>query len=130
MDAWLGPTIIGGDFNLVRSREEKNIGVVNFHWVSLFKDRINKYGLIELKNYGRKFTWANNQGNLVMANIDKVFTSTYWESIFPSVQLKALPRVGSDHTPLVFDIRAIQPPKNKQFRFEKWWLEVEVRGYG
>ena len=45
--------------------------------------------------------------------------------MFSSVQLKALRRVRSDHTPLVFDTGAIQPPKNKQFRFEKWWLEVE-----
>ena len=33
--------------------------------------------------------------------------------------------MGSDHTPLMVDTGAIQPPKNKQFRFEKWWLEVE-----
>lgn len=113
MDAWVGPTIIGGDFNLVRSSEEKNTGVVNYHWVNLFNDWVNKYGLIELKNSGRKYTWANNQDNLVMANIDKVFMSTCWEAMFPSVQLKALPRVGSDHTPLVFDTGAIQPPKKQ-----------------
>lgn len=45
--------------------------------------------------------------------------------MFPAVQLKALPRVGSDHTPLVLDTGALQPPKDKQFRFEKWWLEVD-----
>ncbi|XBH61752.1 hypothetical protein VPH35_116143 [Triticum aestivum] len=99
MEAWLGPTIIGGDFNLVRSSEEKNTGSVNLHWVTLFNDWVNKYALIELKNYTRKFTWANNQDNLVMANIDKIFISTCWEHFFPAVQIKALPRVGSDHTP-------------------------------
>jgi hypothetical protein len=36
-----------------------------------------------------------------------------------------LPRVGSDHTPLVFDSGAFYAPKVKQFRFEKWWLNVE-----
>ena len=60
-----------------------------------------------------------------MATIDRVFMSTDWASEFPGVHLKALPRLGSDHTPLVLNTYAFHIPKNKQFRFEKWRLEGE-----
>jgi hypothetical protein len=36
-----------------------------------------------------------------------------------------MPRVGSDHTLLIFDFGAFTAPLVKQFRFEKWWLNVE-----
>jgi uncharacterized protein YfkK (UPF0435 family) len=34
-------------------------------------------------------------------------------------------RLGSDHTPLIVDTGAFKAPSNKQFRFEKWWLQVD-----
>ncbi|XP_073362585.1 uncharacterized protein [Aegilops tauschii subsp. strangulata] len=60
-----------------------------------------------------------------MAAIDRVFMTVHWDAMFPATQLKALPRVGSDHTPMMVDTKAIPVPKNKMFRFEKWCLEVE-----
>jgi hypothetical protein len=103
---WDGPTLIGGDFNLIRESREKSSGNINQHWADLFNDWINKFNLIEIKNVGRRFTWANNQDNLIMATLDRVFVSTCWENMFPAVSLKSLPRVGSDHTPLVLDTGA------------------------
>jgi hypothetical protein len=38
MDAWQGPTLIGGDFNLVRNQKEKSNGIINFNYVSMFND--------------------------------------------------------------------------------------------
>lgn len=56
LDNWDGPTVIGGDFNLVSSCKEKSNGLVNLKWVDLFKDWINKFGLIELKTSTRAYT--------------------------------------------------------------------------
>jgi hypothetical protein len=50
--------------------------------------------------------------------------TTCWDKIFPSSEVFSKPRVGSDHTHLVVDTGGIRPPKTKQFRFEKWWLQV------
>jgi hypothetical protein len=125
MACWDGPTLIGGDFNLIRDSSEKNSGNINQHWANLFVDWSNRYDLIEIKNAGRLYTWANNQENLIMAAIDKVFVTTCWEQLFPAVSVRTLPRVGSDHTPLVFDSGAFIAPKLKQFRFEKWWLNID-----
>ena len=74
-DMWDGPTMIGGDFNLVREGCDKNTGEINQHWADLFNDWINKFGLIEIKNTGRKYTWANNQENLGLVSLDRVFVS-------------------------------------------------------
>jgi hypothetical protein len=113
------------DFNLIRESCEKSSGNINQHWADLFNDWINKFHLIKIKNVGRRFTWANNQDNLILATLDRVFVSTCWENMFLAVSLRSLLRVGSDHTPLLLDFGAFSPPVVKQFRFEKWWLEVE-----
>ena len=109
--------MIGGDFNLMRSAFDKNNGHINNHFSYVFNDWINKFGLIELKINGRKFTWGNNQDNLVMATIDRFFMSTDWAFVFRGVHLKALARLGSDHTPLVVNTCGFSIPKEKFFRF-------------
>jgi hypothetical protein len=91
----------------------------------MFNDWINKFGLIEIKNSSRQFTWGNNQDNLVMALLDRVFVSTCWEKMFPACSVIAKARLESDHTPLIVDTGAFKAPSNKQFRFEKWWLKVD-----
>jgi hypothetical protein len=99
MPSWNGPTLVGGDFNLIREKKEKNTGNINQHWANLFNDWINKFDLIELKSAGRLYTWGNNQDNLVMAALDRVFVTTCWENMFPSVSVRTLPRVGIVITP-------------------------------
>ena len=39
--------------------------------------------------------------------------------------MKALARLGSDHTPLVLDTGALPIPRTKQYRFEKWWIHQD-----
>lgn len=46
---WDGPTVIGGDFNLVSSSKDKSNGIVNFKWVNMFQNWINSFVLIELR---------------------------------------------------------------------------------
>lgn len=125
LSSWVGPIIICGDFNLVRNSSEKSSGVVNQTWVNMFNDWVNRFGLQELKCAGRSFTWSNNQAEPVMATLDRVFISTCWDRLYPASQVTTLPRLGSDHNPLVLDTNVLAPPKNKQYRFEKWWLQVE-----
>jgi hypothetical protein len=38
MSMWVGPTLVGGDFNLVRNQNEKSNGSVNFRHVELFNN--------------------------------------------------------------------------------------------
>jgi hypothetical protein len=84
---------------------------------------VNKWGLLEVNPSNRKFTWGNNQKNLVLAKIDRVFMSTDWEAAFCLVRVIALVKDISDHVSLVVDTGGNCLGMKKKFRFEKWWLE-------
>ena len=122
---WSGPTVIGGDFNLVCNQSEKSNGVINHHWSNLFNDWINTWGLVELKNSTRSFSWSNNQNQPIMAAIDKIFCSTEFSQNYLLSYVTTASRAGSDHVPLVLNFGLNQEKKHTNFRFEKWWLERE-----
>jgi hypothetical protein len=121
---WQGPIIIGGDFNLVRAQSDKSNGNVDFRRVDRFNAWVDMWSLIEIGLTGRSFTWSNNQENRIMSKIDRIFVSTEFEALFPLASARALPRIGSDHTPIVWDAGIGNPPKKSSFKFEKWWLSI------
>lgn len=89
-----GPTIFGGDFNIVSNAKEKNNGNINQKWADLFKDWVN-----------------NNQEDPVMAALDKILCTTSWEHKFPLAFVTVRARASSDHVPLILDM-GIKEEKN------------------
>jgi hypothetical protein len=83
MDQWQGPTLVGGDFNLVRNQSEKSNGVINFNHANAFNNWIDCWGTIEIKYPSRSFSWSNNQSCPVMAVLDKVLIYIDWDAKFP-----------------------------------------------
>lgn len=79
---------------------------------------------MEIPLAGRAFTWANNQAEMIRSRIDRIFCSTEIDSIFPLANARALPRLGSDHAPVVLDTGQVVQ-KRGVFKFEKWWLGIE-----
>ena len=116
---WDGPTVLGGDFNITITAKEKSNGQINERWTDSFQDLINKWGLVELKNSTRSYTWTNNQDKLILAALDKIFCTVNFEQRYPLAFVTAKPRVGSDHVPLVLNLGAKIPKKPSLFRFEK-----------
>ncbi|KAM3294016.1 hypothetical protein ACQJBY_037110 [Aegilops geniculata] len=57
------PVVVGGNFNLIRSPDEKNNDRVNRPWMQMFNDCIAELGLRELERTGARFTWTNRQAN-------------------------------------------------------------------
>ena len=114
--------LICGDFKLVRQQTDRSSGIIDSHITFLFNDWVNRWGLLEIPISNKTFTWFNNQSNPIFAVLDRFFTSVDWDNHFPLSSLISLPRVGSDHTPLVLDTGARAPTNPKPFRFEKWWL--------
>jgi endonuclease/exonuclease/phosphatase family metal-dependent hydrolase len=55
----------------------------------------------------------------VLANLDRVFISTYWEAAFPLVRMNALAKSVSDHVPLLVDTGTNHLVGKKKFIFEK-----------
>jgi exonuclease III len=77
------PTLIGGDFNLVHFQKDKSNGVVNQKWCDKFNNWIELWGLLEIKLSNRRFTWANNQENLIMAVMTDSFVQLILTPFFP-----------------------------------------------
>lgn len=121
MLGWESPALIGCDFNLVRSQEDKSNGVVDFKWIDKFNAWVEIWALMEIQLTGRAYTWSNNQEHAVRCRLDRFFCSTNFEAMFPLSHAEALPRLGSDHTPILWDSGCGQIPKKGSFKFEKWW---------
>jgi hypothetical protein len=127
--------MIGGDFNLVRSQSDKSNGVIDFKWADKFNAWVDMWALVEIGLAGRSFTWSNNQSNRIMSRIDRIFCITSFEALFPLGNAKALPRLGSDHTPIVWDSGEATATRKSSFKFEKWWstrvdfLDVVVKAW-
>jgi hypothetical protein len=56
MNTWQGPTLLGGDFNLVRNQKEKSNKIVNFTQTMVFNEWIHRWGLIEYKDPNKTYT--------------------------------------------------------------------------
>jgi hypothetical protein len=74
--------MIGGDFNLVRYQSDKSNGVIDFKWADKFNVWVEMWALVEIGLAGRSFTWGNNQSNMIMSKIDRIFCNTSFEALF------------------------------------------------
>ncbi|XP_073359665.1 uncharacterized protein [Aegilops tauschii subsp. strangulata] len=120
------PILVGGDFNIIRRREEKNNDNFDGRWSFMFNTIIEILDLREIELSGRKFTWANALPNPTYEKLDRVLASVEWEQKFPLVTVQALSRGISDHTPLFVD----SEKKLKELLREeelKWALRAKVR---
>jgi endonuclease/exonuclease/phosphatase family metal-dependent hydrolase len=96
----VGPNCSRGDFNLVRSQKEKSNGLINFKIVDVFNEWIDKWGLIDIKDPTRPFTWSNNQEHPILATLDRVLVSVHWKVKYPLAKVTMLHKGVSDHNPL------------------------------
>ena len=118
------PILVGGDFNIIRRREEKNNDNFDGRWSFMFNTIIESLDLREIELSGRQFTWANSLPNPTYEKLDRVLASIEWEQKFPLVTVQALSRGISDHTPLFMDSGEPNHVGNKNtFSFELAWFE-------
>lgn len=82
---------------------------------------VSDFSLIDLPLTNLKHTWSNFRTNASCSKLDRIFVSKDWQSC-PKVHLKGIPRVVSDHCPLLL---ATYGPKwgPMPFRFENMWFQ-------
>jgi hypothetical protein len=120
------PMLVGGDFNIIRKREEKKNDNFNARWPTVFNAIIESLNLREIVLSGRQFTWANRRDTPTYEKLDRILASVEWEQKFPLVSVQALTRSGSDHTPLFLDSgNQAHLGKRNRFSFELSWLRQE-----
>ena len=120
------PWVILEDFNDMIYEDEKHGGIpVNRTRISAFRNCMDKCGLMDLGFHSPCFTWTNKSlcwQTTIKEHLDSGLGNSEWATIFPSAELYHLPRVKSDHCPILLstDPREQKPPK--PFMFEQMWL--------
>ncbi|KAK1297873.1 hypothetical protein QJS10_CPB14g00976 [Acorus calamus] len=115
------PWCVLGDFNVTRFVEDRNRQGSISPAMASFSDWIAQEGLIDIPLANQGFTWSSLRDAPALAKLDRVLVDRTWEEAHPTCDLKGLPRVLSDHSPLLLcgGSRVRQSPI---FRFENWWL--------
>jgi exonuclease III len=114
--------LILGDFNLLRSPENRNKPGANISEIFAFNDAISRIGVVEIPLKGCKYTWTNKQLDPLLERLDWFFCSNSWISTMPDTWASGLSRDTSDHTPCLISATT-SVPKPQIFRFENLWLE-------
>ena len=105
------PWLLLGDFNEVLCGEDKFGGrKVNLNRALEFKDCLDDCNLLDLGFSGPKYTWSNLRQitDLVLERIDRCFANSEWRVLFPEASVTHLPRVFSDHCPVLLEL--YRPP--------------------
>lgn len=117
--------IIGGDFNLIRSLEEKKGGIRKTdHLMEKFNALIDDLRLVDIQAINGICTWNNRRGgkNQIASRLDRFLVS---ESIMNKdifVEAQILPSLGSDHWQIKLEVDIKVLHGKRPFRFESFWL--------
>jgi hypothetical protein len=62
--------LLVGDFNLIRCQSDRNKPRSNINEMLVFNEAISNLRLEELKLYGNRVTWSNNQQSPILERLD------------------------------------------------------------
>eukprot|EP00253_Pinus_taeda_P028760 PITA_28760 len=118
--------ILGGDFNTITTLLEKKGGLRKLNRdAEAFTGFIETVKMVDIQPKNGIFTWNNRRGGerLIASCLDRFLIS---ESIIMDgiiAESYILPSGGSDHWPISLIVEVQGTPRNKPFRFEKFWLD-------
>lgn len=114
--------IIVGDFNLMRTLDDRNRPGGDLSEMMLFNEAISALGIIEVPLRGKRFTWSNKQHPPLLERLDWFFTSVSWTLTYPNTTASTLVSEVSDDTPCLLQVET-EIPRGNIFRFENYWME-------
>ncbi|GJW72579.1 RNA-directed DNA polymerase, eukaryota [Tanacetum coccineum] len=97
---WNGEVILMGDFNEVRSSNERRGSCFNSCNARFFDNFISSSSLVDVKMEGYSFTWSHPSANK-MSKLDRFLVSDGVIDLFPSITAFCLDRHLSDHRPIL-----------------------------
>ncbi|RVW42450.1 Transposon TX1 uncharacterized 149 kDa protein [Vitis vinifera] len=121
---WEDPWCLGGDFNAVRLPEERRNSLRLTTEMRRFSEVIGELGLKELPLAGGPYTWIGGLNSQAASKLDRFLFSDQWEDHFSAITQAALPRLISDHNPIVLQAGGFSSGKSP-FRFENMWLKID-----
>ncbi|XP_039070033.1 uncharacterized protein LOC120216767 [Hibiscus syriacus] len=116
------PIILGGDFNVVRSDDER-VGVCDhLGGMNMFEDFISTWDLVEVPNVGSQFTWFRGGMNVAASRLDRFLVSVEIVSLFPLLTQTTLPKSLSNHIPIILKEKKAKK-FNRPFKWFNHWAE-------
>lgn len=122
------PWLIGGDFNVIVSEEEKLGGLpVTVAETEDFKHCINLCGMEDPGFKGSKYTWWNGRtdAECIFERLDRLLCNDRLQELFQVLEVEHLFRSGSDHSPLQIHFSPVKENIHKPFRFLNMWLKEQ-----
>ena len=116
---------MGGDFNLMRSEEDKSNDRINWPRIYMFNNSLKNWDLREVTCFGARFTWLNKQRSPVRCVLDRVFLTPELDALILLATVVAETSLGSDHTPLIFDSGGVALVRSSRFFFKLVWFEIK-----
>ncbi|XP_061373714.1 uncharacterized protein LOC133316036 [Gastrolobium bilobum] len=102
------PWLLAGDFNEILTASEKRGGTpVNLSRCSEFSSVLDDSKLLDLGSCGSRFTWKGpkfSHLDRVFKRLDRAMANTQWRLCYEEVVVKVLPRLYSDHSPLLISL--------------------------
>ncbi|GJV89209.1 RNA-directed DNA polymerase, eukaryota [Tanacetum coccineum] len=123
---WNGEAIIMGDFNDVRTMDERLVSSFNVSSARCFDRFIVSSGLVDVKLEGYSFTWSHPSASK-MSKLDRFLVTEGIISLYPSISALCLDRHLSDHRPILLrEVLSDFGPKRSRFVF----LSIMVKKEG
>ncbi|XP_060200436.1 uncharacterized protein LOC132628686 [Lycium barbarum] len=107
------PWLMGGDFNVITDDIEKFGGLpVQFAETEDFRQCIDIFQLMDLGFTGSMFTWWNGRSDeaCIFKILDRCLGNQALQNCFPNLEVEHLIKQGSDHSPLLVNMRANSRP--------------------
>ena len=130
------PVVVAGDFNLIRSPDDKSSDNVGLPRMRMFNDWIADLALREISRVGARYTWSNNQADPIRSVLDWVLVFVEWEISFPLCSLRALTWIGSDHSPSSYPLeeglllgRTGSTLRSSGLVIRALWKQFDLSGY-
>ncbi|XP_057251664.1 uncharacterized protein LOC130591770 [Beta vulgaris subsp. vulgaris] len=120
------PWLVTGDFNEVIYHHEKFGGnPPKDYKMRKYKETMEICGLHDLGFIGSKYTWFNKRRSYpIFERLDRGWGCDNWALTFPNTVVNNLPRLSSDHNPLLITLKTAEKEKVKKFfKFEPMWLQ-------
>ncbi|XP_061364993.1 uncharacterized protein LOC133308390 [Gastrolobium bilobum] len=122
------PWIIAGDFNDIKSSSEKKGGSrTDLTKCQRFSEFLEACHVEDVRFSGSTFTWQGPKWDhldRIFKKLDKVCANIFWRLKFENTEVRSLPRINSDHNPLLIKLNAINKTwQERLFRFVAAWLD-------
>ncbi|KAK4282627.1 hypothetical protein QN277_013982 [Acacia crassicarpa] len=122
------PWIMAGDFNDIRCASKKIGGSPpDLSKCQRFQAFFDRCRVEEVISTGAKFTWQGPKWNhldRVFKTLDRICANVQWRLNFENATTQVLPRILSDHSPLLLSARnQAQGWSDRPFRFMATWLD-------